>query len=291
MNFDINEGYRKGFDTRGDVISFTSIMEVINTLEEKAPYYYEMIKKGNIPTYQQIFRGVGNLSISDKFKLYDPQKYTRHSANTLNYYTEIIDNSKHWEEYPNRSSSLVGTTDIEKAREYGHIYHIIPLEENSKFGVCPRHDIWYSFEFALSELRKLFNEDMAIPTAVPDFKNLAGLNNFLKTKFDLSKDADYKELMKKVILDERVFKLLNRQSTWNNSRYDYTKEELLKIQKKWGTFLNYLEYLLSPKWNGFSTLLYNRYTTLPTDKEVWTDSECFLIEHSLHEKILLILQD
>lgn len=296
MDFNLNErdDYTKGVSSRGESIEYATISDVINVIKDKVPYYYEMIKNGKLPEYQQIFRGAGHISKTSEnfkpFKTYDPKQYKRHSAHTENYYTEIMDNSKYWSEYPNRSSSIVGSTDMDKAAAYGTLYHVIPLNENARIGVCPKSDIWGSFDFALTELDKLLKEDIAIPTAIPDFTHLAGFNNFLKTKFNLSKEADYSELKKKVILNDKSFELLNRESTWNNSKFEYSKEELLKIQNKWGTFLNYLEYLLSPKWNGFNIVEYNKSVTLPSNREVWTDSECLLIEHSLHQRVLIVLQ-
>lgn len=296
MNSKLNEysDYTKGVSSRGKGLEFTTVIDVIQIVKEKAPYYFDMIKDGKLPEYKQIFRGSGHLSKkSPKYsavKIYDPKSHKRHSAHTENYYTEIMDNSKYWIDYPKRSSSIIGSTDINKAAAYGTLYHVIPLEENANIGVCPNSDIWHSFKFALEKLDKLFKEDIAIPTSTPDFKHLAGLNNFLKTKFNLSKEADYSEMKNKVILNEKSFKQLDRESTWNNSRFYYNRDELLKIQNKWGTFLNYIEYLLSPKWNGFKLIKYNSQVVLPTNKEVWTDTECLLIEHSIHEKMLLALE-
>lgn len=296
MNSNLNErtDYKKGVSSRGQGIEHTTVIDVIDIVKEKAPYYYDMIKNGKLPEYQQIFRGAGHISKESPnfkaIKIYEPSGHKRHSAHTENYYTEIMDNSKYWSEYPKRSSSIVGSTDMNKAASYGTLYHVIPLEENAVFGVCPSSDIWRSFKFALKELDNLFKEDIAIPTAIPDFTHLAGLNNFLKTKFGLSKEADYNEMKKKVILNDKSFTLLDRDSTWNNSRFDYDKEAVIKLQNKWGSFLNYIEYLLSPKWNGFKLINYNSKVVLPSNREVWTDTACLLIEHDLHEKMLLVLE-
>lgn len=296
MNSKFNEevDYTKGVSSRGKGLEFTTIIDVIQIVKEKAPYYFEMIKDGKLPKYQQIYRGAGHISKDSSrynaVKLYDPLAHIRHSANTENYYTEIIDHSKYWEDYPNRTSSIVASTNITRAKEYGTVYHVIPLNENVKFGVCSEYDIWNSFDFALEKLDSIFAEDMAIPTATPDFKHLAGLNNFIKTKFDLPKNASYVDMKRKLVFNDNTFKLLDRPSTWNNSKFDYDREEILKLQNKWGSFLNYLEYLLSPKWNNFELISYNSKVILPSNREVWTDSECLLIEHSVHEKMLIALE-
>ena len=293
-NLNENDDYRIGVSSRGTPLEFTTVYDVIEILKAKAPYYFEMVANGKLAEYQKIYRGAGHLSKeSPKYsavKTYDPKKHKRHSAYTENYYTEIMDNSKYWKGYPNRSNSIVGSTNKKRAATYGTLYHVIPLQVNSKIAIAPSHDIWGSFDFALKKMDELFKEDMAIPVAVPDFESMGGFNNFLKTKFGLSKEADYSELKKKVILNEEAFKQLDRESTWNNSRFDYDKNELIRIQNKWGSLLNFIEYLLSPKWNNFELIEYNKQVMLPDSKEVWTDSECLLIEHNIHEKVLEALK-
>lgn len=295
MKINLNrDKYTRGVSSRGTALEYTTLIDVIDIIKEKTPYYYEMIKSGKIPEYQQMYRGAGHLSKEassySAVKLYNPKEYKRHSAHTENYYTEIMDNSKYWKDYPHRGNSIVGSTDLGKAKGYGTLYHIIPLEENSIIAVAPSHDIWDSFDFALDKMSELFKENKAIPTAKNDFESMGGFNNFLRTKFGLDKEEDYENMVKKIILNDKVFANLDRESTYNNSRFDYDKEQLIQIQNKWGTFLNYIEYLLSPKWNGFKTVNYNSKVILPANREIWTDSNCLLIEHSVHEKVLLALE-
>jgi len=52
--------YKKGIDTRGIAIKYTTLIDVIDIIKEKAPYYYEMIKDGRLPEYQRMYRGIGN---------------------------------------------------------------------------------------------------------------------------------------------------------------------------------------------------------------------------------------
>jgi hypothetical protein len=46
-------------------------------------------------------------ALLEDYYLIDPKKHDRRSANTQNYYTYIIDNSKDWEDFPKRSKSLI----------------------------------------------------------------------------------------------------------------------------------------------------------------------------------------
>jgi len=295
MKINLNQDkYIRGVNSRGTALEYTTLIDVIAIIKDKAPYYYEMIKNGNIPEYQKMYRGAGHLnkdaSNYSDVKLYEPKAFKRHSSYTQNYYTEILDNSKYWIDYPNRGNSIVGSTDFKKASIYGTLYHIIPLEENSIITIAPSYDIFYSFNFALRKMEELFKEHKAVPTANADFGSMGGFNNFLKTKFGLDEEENYENMVKKIVLNDKTFANLDRESTYNNSRFSYDKEQLINIQNKWGNFLNYIEYLLSPKWNGFSKINYNSKAVLPEYREIWTDAKCLLIEHSVHEKILLALE-
>lgn len=285
--------YKSSNNSRGVNIEYETIIDAVNIIKYKSPYYYEMIKDGSIHDYQQIFRGINIDKKSYNYgslKLYNPKLNKRHSVNTENYYTEILDNSIYWKDYPNRSSSIIATTSYERARMYGSLYHIIPLVENAVVAVAPTYDIWISFGFALNKMVEIFKEDKLIKSSRDAFGSMGGFNNFLRIKFGIDKDADYETMRKSIVLTDDVFNELDRESTFDNSRFIYDKDELIKIQNKWGTFMNYIEYLLSPKWNGFSKVNYNNKVVLPTNREVWTNSECLLVEHDLYNKILMSLK-
>ena len=69
----------------------------------------------------------------------------RQSKNTANYYTLWIDNSPEWEQFPKRSRSFICSTSLDYASDFGDTYLVIPFDD-AKIGVCPEHDIWFSFE-------------------------------------------------------------------------------------------------------------------------------------------------
>jgi hypothetical protein len=90
----------------------------------------------------RIYRGES--SISPGVKFVEPAKYTRRSANTDNYYTELVDNSDRWTMYPKRSQSLICTNHLQTASGYGDIHVVLP-QADPVIGVCSGIDFWYSF--------------------------------------------------------------------------------------------------------------------------------------------------
>lgn len=90
----------------------------------------------------QIFRGEN--ARSEGVLYVEPAKFKRRSANTDNYYTEIVDNSDRWQMYPKRSQSLICSTDLSTASGYGTTYVVLP-QGDPVIGVCPGGDFWVSF--------------------------------------------------------------------------------------------------------------------------------------------------
>ena len=85
-----------------------------------------------------------NCALSEDFYLIDPKKHDRKSANTQNYYTYIIDNSKDWKDFPKRSKSLI-CHGYDKELPYYDQYIVIPLND-ANFGIANDDDLWTSFD-------------------------------------------------------------------------------------------------------------------------------------------------
>lgn len=270
---------------RSTVLEYNDLIDIKNYIKDNVPYFYNMLENG-INNYQLIYRG----SPSDnKFIKINKTDSKRVSVNTDNYYTEILDNSIYWEDYPNRSNSLICTTSYTKASEYGNVFIIVPINENTEFALAPESDIWLSFNYALNQLKTIFKEESRVVHKHSDFENLAGFNNFLKYKFDLDK-ADYSDMKKRIKIDNEVIKRLGQSTSWEESSFIFDEEDIKKLDNKYGSFLKYIEYLLSPKWNNFKLVNYNKQIILPNDNELWTDSECLLIDYSIFKKLLLIFE-
>jgi hypothetical protein len=96
------------------------------------------------PDSGAIFRGINN-SGRGNFHFVQPKNFSRKSANTTNHYTVLMDNSVYWRAYPKRSESIICSSDPLQASSYGYLFFVIP-EDVSKILLCPKLDIWISFE-------------------------------------------------------------------------------------------------------------------------------------------------
>jgi hypothetical protein len=88
-----------------------------------------------------IYRGVSRTRITG---LMNTRNLNRKSANTSNHYTLWLDNHHAWANYPKRSASLIASTDIYYADQFGALFVLIP-SDNCKIGICPEDDLWASF--------------------------------------------------------------------------------------------------------------------------------------------------
>jgi hypothetical protein len=87
-----------------------------------------------------IFRGSRGLK-ADSCHYINPVSGKRASENTHNHYTELMDSSPYWKEYPKRSRSLIGSTDYDYANSFGEVFGLYPIN-GAKIGICPDFDIW-----------------------------------------------------------------------------------------------------------------------------------------------------
>lgn len=90
-----------------------------------------------------LFRGSRNLTPGIYY--IDPSKGTRKSQNIGNQYTMLMDNSPYFEEFPKRSHSLICSTDLSYAHNYGKGtgFYVYP-KNGTKIGICPYRDIWFT---------------------------------------------------------------------------------------------------------------------------------------------------
>lgn len=98
-------------------------------------------------TGHKIYRGMkAGSNVENNILIADSSKAPpRRSANTHNFYTYIIDNSKDWKRFPKRSMSFICSTNARSAGSYGIVYQVFPVN-GTKIGVCPSRDFWAAFE-------------------------------------------------------------------------------------------------------------------------------------------------
>lgn len=100
-----------------------------------------------------IYKGIRKSKIKyDFFINKTPQ--IRKSAYTYNFYTPIINEHLLWSNFPKRN--VICTTYSGKASQYGKVFYVF-LYNGVKFGICPSHDIWSSFDFIQ---KSIYNDDL-----------------------------------------------------------------------------------------------------------------------------------
>jgi len=87
-----------------------------------------------------LYRGVRG-DIHDDILAVDPTKTQRKSQNTLNYYTLIFDHLPERVTWPKRSRSLIATTLIRTAEDYGAVRVVIPFNR-VKIGCINSEDMF-----------------------------------------------------------------------------------------------------------------------------------------------------
>lgn len=203
-----------------------------------------------------ILRGIQTTNIHDikpykgDFLSVQPSKFTRKSAYAEgNHYTLLLDNLPSWNKFPKRSKSIVGSTDINKARSYDesdNVYVVFPVN-GSRIGVCPTSDIFSSFDGFRS---------------AGDF-NLMMLNNI--------SDKTWKSFIDSIDTYERIFD----QETINYSFGGIHKFD--KLYDKYNNLFDTIAKVFDPQDNGFDVVKSG--TTIPRGREVWTDGDCLLIQY------------
>jgi hypothetical protein len=152
----------------------------------------------------RIWRGTTNLTGSGVFY---PDTGTRQSANTSNFYTELLDSNIYNAHYPKRSKSFICSTsqDVAEGFGYGDNFAVFPFD-NAKIGVVNESDLW------LLELDfKIFKE--GIETMNYTWKSLIGYDQSITMK-------DLVDNVKKMSTDELINGLLHRhKKDWDESEY------------------------------------------------------------------------
>lgn len=112
---------------------------------ENIPTEYHDIIRSYVNNGRFVYRGMRD---TGPLVIGNPKK-RRESANTFSYPNTIIDQMlPAWQAYPDRLMSFICTTSVAKARKYGAIYHVIPLE-GQPYGICQASDFWVSFAFTI----------------------------------------------------------------------------------------------------------------------------------------------
>lgn len=248
----------------------------VRLIKKECKNAYQAYRQGHM-----FYRGVGSTSADMIFVR--PSQFTRLSANTINLYTLVIDNSSLWRDYPKRSKSVICSTDVNSAGGYGELYIVFP-KDGYKIGVCPRYDMWGSFR-ELNDLY-VFNDSFV------DFYRYLGIS--IKPS-EIVKYNDLKTICKHMddILanePELIGDYINGKERDINKRAGYVSfyfdigitKHLYKYK---GNMLKLLESLFDPDKNDFD--LVSDIRRLPKGRfELWTDSDCYMLREDMQDKMI-----
>ena len=199
------------------------------------------------------------------FGIINPKRFERKSANTSNHYTLLIDNLPEWKQYPKRSRSVICSVDVPQSPGSENVYYVFPVK-GSKVGVCPRGDIWWSFQ-------KTLGKDYLLNTWNIYFGYLLnflldGLRMFdvswdvLKTAIvsaNKIRDKSYDDFLAYIYSFRRHLK----DPEWSKSFFE--GEDLLKLLRR----------IFDPRTNGFKLVTIG--SKMRSGAEVWTDGKCLLV--------------
>jgi hypothetical protein len=198
----------------------------------------------------------------DPFYLIDPKLSNRVSAVAPgNFYTLLMDNLPSWKKYPKRSKSIICTTSIRNASDYGTLGVVFPFNK-ARLGVCPASDIWDSFDIGLYE----FNTNL-----------LYIINNLIEipSKGHI-KDMTWKELLS-------FFEQIDEERDKKNPKIEGIMFGVLpaKYRDKYFNSNIPLIKIVTEIFNPKKFVLKTTTSTLTEDdKEVWTDSKSLIVDYS-----------
>lgn len=249
--------------------------QLLNFLNSKSFEYF--------PDVTPIYRYIGDFNAP--YGIVRPKEAARKrtSENTENYYTLILDNSEEWSKYPNRSESIIASVNDNVLKEY----LVIP-QIGADIGVAPARDIWEAFE-GIDSMDSNFNKPLIklsktvfgavyLPeNSISEFKK-----EILRLDRKIRKDVGYKQIINKLsdkVKDELKFRDDGQEYFTVKGLRQKNLLDFLEsyVSSSASDLFEYINFLLSPKRNGFRLEKYNKSFHIEGRKEVWTDAPCLLI--------------
>jgi hypothetical protein len=203
------------------------------------------------------YKGVDQLIMRDPMSFPDP----RRSKNTLNYYTEWVDHSPQWAQFPKRSRSLICSTNRKKAGQYGDVAVVVPIKDTA-VGVCSSGDWWESFK-------------TTSPDHDPD-----EINQFVH---EVLKDNGVFLNGKTVTYDEFAPHLHSA----DLEKHDPSvfTEDLRDEAMVLGGLVELMDYVFDPAANGFSLTTWRQFG-ITGDHEVWLSAPCVMIHINIWDQLV-----
>ena len=273
----------KGFPNEKDQEQMLS--EVANILATKCSSAVEKVRQE-----KRIYRGMKSTGIAyvGNPGIAEPRK----SANTLNYYTLICDNSPQWAAYPKRSESFICSNSKWTASSYGEVYVAFPID-GTIIGQCPDSDMWFSFKLPdRMSLEDFANEINNILLLAHRLENPSPVNKKVKFEYNIRKLTfdhnvnEFKDALNKAQQTFLTTKFTSQVLKYNPMLGDMIKANIMSQKDGlWNLFSQWLD----PAKNGFSRYPIEQYEIKRMNKELWFSAPAvFVKEHYAHTAIRLI---
>lgn len=239
-----------------------------------------LFKKNCLDTHYlgpEIYRGTDN---HNPFLYVNPALSERKSPYATNQiYMLLLSNMPSWREYPKRNRSLTCSTSRDKANGYGSNMYVVFPYNKAKIGVSPTEDIWYStdkkFHITLNEVNYNLEDILyfTIHKSVPYGITYPLLLKMFSEvdEFKIGDRRGYAAELKKLTVSAREF--------FEDLGYDKPKTKLFDCLNK----------ELSPE--ELKCKLITTGHPILEKAEVWTDSECLLVDYGFYNRNLLRLLD
>ena len=234
---------------------FTGLQESIKFIQT---HCQQAIKGGMLE--KPLWRGM--YGYEAKVIHFRPGTGRRKSENTSNQYTALMSNSPYFKGWPKRDRSMICSTDIGYAGDFGFIYAILPFD-NAKIGVCPSFDLWNT---TISGPRLAITSERV--------RTVGNLPDFLIRHFDLPET--YTE-MKRYVTTRKFSSMLDH--------YNSTHREITEPLSP-PEFLPYLFEVLNPTMIGMRLMNVKQFAAASLGKhECWLSHDVVAIEESVFNDI------
>jgi len=211
-----------------------------------------------------IYRGIRDNSPNIKYINPMYNSTNRISANSQNYYTLWIDNNEKWKDFPKRSKSLICSSSISVAEDFGKAHVVIPLI-NCRIGVCPKDDLWFSFEKT---------SNVTIDTINNVIFEIAKEQNIVELTSNRGRIDNYHDLivgLNKINVDDLVI---------GNSYY----YSLNTYFKEFGV-VGFFDKVLDPHSNNFKITDWKNFDVVGK-KEIWFSAPSLLLTYKMFIEIV-----
>lgn len=247
-----------------------SELKALEVLREKCRNSHDSAK--GVPIFKR-------LKLADPYYLITPESGVLKSKYLIE---GLISELRSWKRFPDRSKSVRGYTDHDRAlnRDEGEMYLILPFD-GAKIGVAGASTFTRSFEHGSKMLgvgkldnAGLFDWLMSVVTVA----NQAGANIKVSepsTLNQLMKAFEKLEILKGPKVKKAIVDLKDAD--------DAGVRRALHLVDRRGTVLEFFDEALDPEANNFDLLTTS--SSFPKDREAWTTSKCLAIRVDKYDEL------